>query len=157
MNMRLIITLIYLLPSLLLAQTKLSGTVNDPKGNPLPGVNVFIKDTYDGATTDINGHFNFSTDETGKHVLTMSMIGFENLEKEIELNGTEITINTKLKEKANELNTVTVTAGSFEASDASSVGYCYNSRCSRRYLRSLTNFARHATDWRNGRFVCARW
>ncbi len=111
------ITLICLLPELLLAQTKLSGTINDPKGIPLPGVNVFIKDTYDGATTDIFGKFNFNTDETGKHILVMSMIGFENMEKEIELNGTEISINTKLKEKANELNTVTVTAGSFDASD----------------------------------------
>ena len=112
-----LLSVICLIPSLLFAQTKLSGIVNDPKGNPLPGVNVFIKDTYDGATTDMNGHFNFSTEETGKHFLEMSMIGFENAEREIELNGTEININTKLKEKANELNTVTVTAGSFEASD----------------------------------------
>ncbi|MEO5571112.1 MAG: TonB-dependent receptor [Bacteroidia bacterium] len=99
------------------AQTKISGNVKDAKGQVIPGANVFIKDTYDGSSSDSNGIFSFTTAETGEQTLSISFIGFENAEKKIELNGNPVEINFVLKEKANELNTVTISAGAFEASD----------------------------------------
>lgn len=35
----------------------INGTVWDEQGNPLPGVNVIVKSTNTGATTDINGNY----------------------------------------------------------------------------------------------------
>lgn len=44
-------------PAILLAQGRISGKVTDNKKHALPGVNVFIKGTYDGATTAADGSF----------------------------------------------------------------------------------------------------
>ena len=117
MKRSLLLLLYFLFPALLFAQTKLSGTVVDEQGKPVPGANVFIKDTYDGVTTDANGKFSFSSDETGDKILSVSFLGFENYEQKIKLEGKEITVKISLKEKTSELNTVTISAGAFEASD----------------------------------------
>ncbi len=112
-----ILLFIFLIPSFVFAQTKISGTISDKEGKPIPGANVFIKDTYDGASTDVNGKFSFATDETGEKILSASFLGFESSEQKVKLEGTEITLKISLKEKMTELNTVTISAGSFEASD----------------------------------------
>jgi hypothetical protein len=112
-----ILLFILLIPSFLFAQTKISGTITDKSGKPIPGANVFIKDTYDGASTDANGKFSFVTDETGEKIFCASFLGFEGFEQKVKLEGTEITLKISLKEKSTELNTVTISAGSFEASD----------------------------------------
>lgn len=106
-----------LISGLLSAQTKISGKVTDAKGEGVPGANVSVKDSYDGATTDVNGKFEFTTDETGDHVLVASMTGYESSEQKITLDGTPIEINLKLPEKVTQLDAVTISAGSFEASD----------------------------------------
>jgi hypothetical protein len=99
------------------AQTKISGKISDAKGNPLPGANVFLKNSYDGTSSDANGNYTFQTSDNGETILAVSLIGFETLEKKVILVGQELKMDFTLKEKANELNTVTITAGSFEASD----------------------------------------
>lgn len=111
--------LFYLLFSVLLsnAQSKISGNVKDSRGNAMPGVNVFIKGSYDGTSTDAYGNYSFSTSENGENILAVSLIGYEPQEKKIILVGQDQIISFTLAEKSNELNTVTITAGSFEASD----------------------------------------
>ncbi|MBK7853565.1 MAG: carboxypeptidase-like regulatory domain-containing protein [Bacteroidetes bacterium] len=99
------------------AQTKLSGNVKDIKGIAIPGVNVFIKGSYDGTSTDASGNYSFTTTENEEQILSVSFIGFEPQDKKIILVGQDQTVNCTLTEKSNELNTVTITAGSFEASD----------------------------------------
>jgi hypothetical protein len=56
--------LFFWVQSLGLAQTHLSGKVLDEKNEPLPGVNVFLKGTFDGASTDQSGSFQFETSES---------------------------------------------------------------------------------------------
>nr|HNH66746.1 TonB-dependent receptor [Bacteroidia bacterium] len=99
------------------AQTKISGTVTDQKNNPVAGANIVIRDSYDGASSDASGKFQFTSDETGDVIIVCSLIGFSPSDKKIKLQGDAIEINFKLKETSNELNTVTITAGAFEASD----------------------------------------
>lgn len=101
----------------LFSQTLLSGTVSDKKGEPVIGVNIYIKDSYDGTTTDENGQFSFSTFETDTQLLVFSYIGFETFFSPVYLNGVPQNLKVVLTEVVNELNTVVITAGSFEASD----------------------------------------
>jgi CarboxypepD_reg-like domain/TonB dependent receptor len=96
------------------AQSTVKGKVYSGKES-LVGANVFLKDTYDGASTDAKGEYKFTSTESGEFTLVVSCVGFENAEKKIQLNGKEIIVDVALKEKANELNTVTITAGTFEA------------------------------------------
>ena len=104
--------------SLGFAQTILSGKVLDEKNQPLPGVNVFLKGTFDGASTDQNGSFQFETTESGTQILAFSMLGFKSQEVVVELSTQTLEIPALiLKEEFNELNTVTISAGAMEASD----------------------------------------
>lgn len=82
----------------------INGTVWDEQGNPLPGVNVVVKSSNTGATTDINGNY-FLTVPGKSSVLTFSYIGFES--KEVTVGG-QININVNLKEISTGLNEVVV-------------------------------------------------
>ena len=99
------------------SQTTISGVVTDNKNNTLPGANIFLKDTYDGTTSDLDGKYSFTTTETGKQIFTVSFVGYGNFEDTIELTSGAMTIDVELKELFNELNAVVITAGAFEASD----------------------------------------
>ncbi len=101
----------------LAAQTLLSGRVTDQKNNPLPGANVLLRGTYDGANTDTLGKFYFKTFEEDSVTLQISYVGYEPLERRLVLQGKPQIFTIKLEESASELNTVVITAGSFEASD----------------------------------------
>lgn len=56
-----------------------SGRILDENGEPLPGVNVRIKDTHSGVVTNVDG--TFSIPVTGEHpILVFSFIGMQNQE-----------------------------------------------------------------------------
>ena len=95
------------------------GTVRDAAGRPLPGVNVFLKTTFDGASTDSLGRFRFSTDHAaGAMLLVVSFIGYEPREMPVVLGqGIISLLNIRLKASRAQLGDVVVTAGAFEASD----------------------------------------
>ncbi len=111
--------LFILVSTVCFGQTKLSGRVTDEKGEGVPGANVSIKDSYDGGSTNVEGKFEFTTSETGTKIIVITFVGYRNFEKEILLNGSEVKIETSLKESINELQAVTISAGSFAASDES--------------------------------------
>ena len=99
------------------AQTKISGKILDAKKQPLPGVNVYIKDTYDGASSGVDGTYSFTSTDTGQVTIVASLIGFDQIEKKIRITGKEMTYNPVMKEALNELKVVTISAGTIEASD----------------------------------------
>jgi len=103
--------------SILLSQTKISGKVTDQDNSPLPGANIYIKDTYDGTSSSADGKFFFSTQEKGNALLIVSFIGYKQKEEKLNLKGTEIHLEIKLESDSKELGTVVISAGSFEASD----------------------------------------
>lgn len=102
-------------PMLLMAQQKISGRVTDSKKKPLPGVNVFIKDTYDGATTAADGTYSFTTSTSGQAVIAASLMTYKTIEQPITING-PVQLDLVLKPSISELRVVTISAGSFEAS-----------------------------------------
>ena len=69
----------------LLGQTRISGIVKDEKGEVIPGANVFIRDTYDGVSSDFEGRFSFVTTETGAHALAATFVGYKEFQKTIEI------------------------------------------------------------------------
>ncbi len=97
----------------------LAGTVRDAAGQPLPGVNVFLKTTFDGASTDSLGRFRFGTDHAaGPLTLVATFIGYEPLEVPVVLGKGPISLpDIRLKTSRAALGDVVVTAGAFEASD----------------------------------------
>ncbi|MBC7923645.1 MAG: SusC/RagA family TonB-linked outer membrane protein [Ferruginibacter sp.] len=87
----------------------IKGVVSDSLGGPLPGVNVLIKGTTVGTSTNAGGAYTLTTDRvlTPKEVLVFSFIGFATAE--VPLNGSTV-VNVRLREDQQTLNEVVVTA-----------------------------------------------
>ncbi|PKF75108.1 TonB-dependent receptor [Chryseobacterium sp. PMSZPI] len=98
------------------SQIKISGKVSF-KNKGVGEVNVTLKDTYDGATTDAQGNFSFETTEKGNHILTFTHSKYEEVEKNIVIDNQEVIVNVQLKEQVSEIDAIVVSAGSIEASD----------------------------------------
>jgi len=109
-----------LITTLSFAQTTISGKVTDNKSQPIIGANVYLDGTYDGDTTDDEGNFSFETSETGTQALIISYLSYETKT----IAGDVSTLNKlqiKLREDVNSLDTVVISAGTFEANDNSKV------------------------------------
>src|ERR1041385_3460185 len=99
------------------AQTMISGKVIDEKGQPVPGANIVLRDTYDGASTDANGAFAFNTEEKGPHYIDITFIGFKPFQKQVDINGNALAITAVVREEINQLDAVVISAGSFTAGE----------------------------------------
>lgn len=101
---KLFITLL-LLPLTMLAQSTLKGNVTDKaSGQPLPGVNVIVKGTTNGATTDFDGNFTLSKLKSGD-VIEFSFLGF----KTVSVTYTsQSTLSVSLEEDSTLLDEVTL-------------------------------------------------
>ena len=64
--------------------TKVTGTVTDANGNPLPGVNIVEVGTTNGAVTDLDGKYSITVSSEDA-VLSFSFIGY--LTEEVEVGG----------------------------------------------------------------------
>ncbi|MDH6251628.1 vitamin B12 transporter [Chryseobacterium sp. H1D6B] len=98
------------------SQVKVSGKVTF-RNKGVGEVNVTLKDTYEGATTDAGGYFSFETSEKGNRTLTFTHPKYNDVEKPIVIENQEVSVNAELKEQINEIDAVVVSAGSIEASD----------------------------------------
>jgi hypothetical protein len=118
--MKILLSIAFCLVGILsIAQTRISGKVLDEKGQPIPGANVTLKDTYDGASSSGDGVFQFLTDEKGEKILVATFVGFKTIEQRVTLTGAPVVLELTLSEEINELQAVTISAGSFTASDES--------------------------------------
>ena len=96
--------LVFMIPALFFAQTTVSGTVTDEaNAMPLPGVNILIKGTNTGASSDFDGNFSITVSEG--QVLVFSYLGYET--KEITYGG-EPQLNITLTQDAGQLDEVVI-------------------------------------------------
>lgn len=102
------------------AQHTISGQVIDKKAIGISGANIFLEGTYDGAVSDATGHFSFSTSEEGQQKLTISALGFDTVVISIDVSVYQ-NQQILLIPSANTLDTVVLTAGTFETGDKSRV------------------------------------
>ena len=69
----------FLMGSVVFAQKKVTGTVSDSEGMPLPGVSILIKGTVIGASTDFDGKFSLSLPQSNT-IIEVSSLGFKTKE-----------------------------------------------------------------------------
>ena len=99
------------------AQTRISGAVTDERGAAIPGANVSIEGTYDGASTSLEGVFQFETSETGAQNILITFVGFKAFRQLVNLVGEPIQLQVALREEINQLDAVVISAGSFTAGE----------------------------------------
>ncbi len=111
---KLMFLLVFISGNMMFAQITVTGVTSDANG-PIPGVNILVRGTTNGAISDFDGNYtlnNVAEDAT----LIFSYIGFQS--KAIPVNG-QTTINVTLQEDAAALEEVIVIGyGSIRAKDA---------------------------------------
>src|SRR6185503_20089247 len=93
----------------ILAQDRvISGKVTSvDDGSTLPGVNVVLKGTTNGAVTDADGNYKISVPSSGG-TLSFSFIGFKAIDVEV---GERSTVDVQMEGDVQQLSEVVVTAG----------------------------------------------
>ncbi len=102
--------IVIFMSGMIYAQTSIiKGTVTDQKtGEPLPGVNVSLKNSKQGVVTDFDGNYVIKIENPEGKTLTFSYVGYK--DKEIRLKNGNQTINVALEPSNTKLNEVVVTA-----------------------------------------------
>ncbi|MFH6999124.1 SusC/RagA family TonB-linked outer membrane protein [Flavobacterium sp. FlaQc-57] len=98
-------------------EKKITGTVSDNAGIPLPGVSVLVKGTKSGTQTDFDGKY--SIQAASNQVLVFSYIGM----KTQEITANSSVVNVKLIDNATELEGVVVTTALGVKREKKSLGY----------------------------------
>ena len=88
----------------LVAQEKVTGTVTDKEGNPLPSVSVLQKGTTNGVSADFDGNYSITL-TLGQKTLVFSYLGYKTLE--VPINGKKV-INAKLEEESESLGEIVI-------------------------------------------------
>jgi iron complex outermembrane receptor protein len=78
------------LTSFSFAQYNVTGTVLDPSGTPVQFATVALKTAYTGSVTNEKGEFALRIPSSGMNILTVSCIGFENQEVEVNVPNGEV-------------------------------------------------------------------
>lgn len=86
------------------AQSLLKGRVTDEKGDGMPGVNIIVKNTSTGTTTDSDGAFTLDV-PSGNAVLVISFIGYQT--QELPVNG-QTNVSVKMEPSIESLSEVVV-------------------------------------------------
>ncbi|MAN58385.1 MAG: TonB-dependent receptor [Flavobacteriaceae bacterium] len=115
-----IIFLALLSTSRIISQESIYGIVTQKNGTPILGANVYLEGTYDGTSTGVDGTFSFETSETGVQTLLISYVSFETKTVTAQVNEMR-DLKIVLRDDVNSLETVVLSAGTFEASDNSKV------------------------------------
>lgn len=82
----------------------ITGQVTDPKGEPIPGVSIQVKNQAIGTVTDGSGNYSLSM-PAGSTTLVFSFVGFASQEVAVKAGGK---IDIQLQEQSNSLNEVVV-------------------------------------------------
>ncbi|RZK83125.1 MAG: carboxypeptidase-like regulatory domain-containing protein [Pedobacter sp.] len=101
-------TLILLINTLAVSaqQFKLSGTIKDTEGEPVPFASVYIKNTTKGTSANVDGIYGLAI-EKGSQVIVYRAIGYKAVEKTLDIDG-NATQNVTLTPEAYTLTGVTI-------------------------------------------------
>lgn len=103
---KLLFTLMLLTTTIALSQVR--GKVTDEKGNPLPFVNIFEENTYNGTTTNDQGNFELNIKTPGNHTIIFQYLGYKTTKQIVTIDKTPTVIDVILIEENIILNEVVI-------------------------------------------------
>lgn len=87
---------------------QIKGKVTNVQGQPMPFVNIYIKDTYIGTTSNDNGNFELYPKQHGTYTVLFQFLGYKTEKQVLEYTGKPLEIDIILKEENIELNEVVI-------------------------------------------------
>ena len=89
---------------------QITGNVVDKSNEPLPFVNVYIDDTYNGTTTNDEGNYVIKIKKTGNYTVVFQYLGYKTIKKEISISKLPFKLNAILQEDALSLSVVEISS-----------------------------------------------
>jgi TonB-linked SusC/RagA family outer membrane protein len=96
--------LIVIAPALELQQNKVTGTILDKTGQPLPGVSILEKGTTNGTVSDVNGKYSLTV-QNPNATLVFSFIGYNTEERPV---ASQSTIDVSMVENITQFDEIVV-------------------------------------------------
>ncbi|MEM9389047.1 MAG: carboxypeptidase-like regulatory domain-containing protein [Bacteroidota bacterium] len=93
---------------------RLQGRLTDDNKKPLTGATIQLLDTQLGVITDENGEFSISEITNGIYTASISSVGFEKYQREIQIDGNTINLSVSLKPSIDQLDEIVVYGKSVE-------------------------------------------
>ena len=106
---RILLAIVFLTSAI--AQAQLVGKVTDTNNNPLPFVNIYLKDSYKGTTTNDNGNYKLTISETGQYQVIFQFLGYKTVTKTINATSLPHVLNVTLQEESVSLDEVVLNNG----------------------------------------------
>ncbi len=103
-----ILILLFFIVTSVTAQYNLSGKVIDENKNPLPNVEVYLKETEKLVTSNENGNYIFNNLPAGSYTIIVFSFGYQINEQEISIND-NVTLDIRLEKLGEELSEVVLT------------------------------------------------
>jgi outer membrane receptor protein involved in Fe transport len=104
-----VLILMLLSTTVFFAQSTITGVVRDTNNQAIPGVNIILKGTTLGTTSDFDGKYSIADVPNCEYTLIASYIGYDNFKKQISLNSKNTVIDIIIKENAESLDEIVVT------------------------------------------------
>lgn len=104
-RLKLIVLLTMIPVAFAMAQQQVSGKVTDTGGTPIPGVNIVVKNTMRGISSDVDGNYTISVKQG--EILEFSFIGYKS---HLVTVANQTTINVTLQEDSSQLDEIVVTS-----------------------------------------------
>ncbi|MCA0133097.1 DUF5686 and carboxypeptidase regulatory-like domain-containing protein [Winogradskyella alexanderae] len=89
---------------------QVTGTVTDNNNEPLPFVNVIIKNTYRGTTTNNDGYYELNISKPGTYTVVFSYLGYKTESMKVEIEEFPYNLDVVLEEGSLSLGEVVVNA-----------------------------------------------
>ena len=107
-----LILFVFIISSSYAQNSTIRGFVYDKSsGEPVMFCNVFLQGTTIGAPTDVNGMYNIAKVKSGSYLLTVTYLGYDTTQVEINLKENQIlTQNLEISESSIKLNEVKISA-----------------------------------------------
>ena len=102
----LLLTAFFSIPSF----SQVTGLITDKNNTPLPFVNIYVKDSYIGTTTNNDGNYILNLKKTGDYTLIFQFLGYKTVKKDISITSFPYQLNVVLQEDAVALNEVVVSS-----------------------------------------------
>ncbi|NND62726.1 MAG: carboxypeptidase-like regulatory domain-containing protein [Flavobacteriaceae bacterium] len=87
---------------------QIQGIVTNDKGEPLPYVNIYLKDSYTGTTSNEEGNYTLDITQTGEYEIIFQFLGYTKESKFVSAQAFPIELNVKLSESSVSLDEVVI-------------------------------------------------
>lgn len=87
------------------------GKVTDAQNQSVPFVNIYVKDSYQGTTSNQEGNYELNLSKKGPQTIVFQFLGFQTVQKTVDLDHFPFILNVSLKEETTSLDEVVIKSG----------------------------------------------